>query len=576
MMKRKNKFTINYLELYNKYFKSENKLLILLCLFVLCAAVVQSFSPYIYGKLIDLVASGNIIRLKFNLITYLLILLFITLFGSLENYYGIIVTTRISNNIRRKFFYHIFSMKCECIDKYTIGELLSRFEGDISIIVNFYINVITSIFMIILNIIISLVFMYKTSIYLSLISMFFIAMPYIINLVFKNKLKILYDNLRRNVDKYTNYLNEALLNIKNIKIFQSEEYISSDFNKHLKNYYAVFKDQNKLNTIITILKDIINNFFSVLLLYISASLISFGKLTIGSLISFSSYLSKLNGAINALLTLDLGKQSLYVSLERIMSIEKEDIEINDGYIYNNQLDVMNFIIKDIKFSYGSDNILKNISFECNSAGLYSIVGRNGCGKSTLFKLFERLYEYDEGDIFINSISIKQMPINKLRYYFSYMQKEPFILNDTIINNIKMGNDTQFDLIVDICKKVRIHDYIISLKSQYNSILGVGGISLSSGQKQKLCLARVLLRNTPILLLDEVTSDLDGEAEKDIINIIKNLSKNIIIIAISHSTSLVMESDKIILLNDGKINQIGLYHELMNSNDNFKTLFYSKT
>jgi ABC-type bacteriocin/lantibiotic exporter with double-glycine peptidase domain len=294
-------------------------------------------------------------------------------------------------------------------------------------------------------------------------------------------------------------------------------------------------------------------------------------MSIGKLISFNTYLVKLNNAISKLLDLEISRKKLFLSLERMEKLTEEPDE-QCNIVSSELIKVKKIVFKSIKFSYDLELTIDGLCLECNSPGFYTIIGKNGSGKSTLFQLLTRLYDIDDGEIIINDRNIMTYSINELRSNISYMAKENFILNDSIINNLILDNsDITIEDIIVACKKVDMHEFIYTLDQQYNTMLGARGISLSSGQKQKLCLARILLRKSPILLLDEVTSDLDYESEKIIIEIIKEISKNTLVFCISHSRLLAEASNKIIILRNGHIIQTGSHQELMNSNNYYKEL-----
>ena len=209
----------------------------------------------------------------------------------------------------------------------------------------------------------------------------------------------------------------------------------------------------------------------------------------------------------------------------------------------------------------------------DSPGFYSFVGKNGCGKSTLAKLLIKLYVVDSGYMEINGIDYNNCFIDSLRENITYIQKEDFFLNDTIYNNLSLANErATAEDIYRACQTVGIDEFINSLPDKYDTLVGEGGSTLSSGQRQKLNIARALLKKSKILIFDETTANLDGKSEKNVISILKKMSKHSIVIFISHKVSSIVQSDRIFLMESGSIIDSGTHEQLSKNNNIYKELF----
>jgi ATP-binding cassette subfamily B protein len=293
------------------------------------------------------------------------------------------------------------------------------------------------------------------------------------------------------------------------------------------------------------------------------------------MVSFNTYISNLFSSISEVLGLNISKQKVMISLNRvdeIMSESSEEKIFSDNDFSLKDIDIEG---KNIYFKYSEKDklVLKNLSFKISSFGFYSFVGKNGCGKSTIAKLLVKLYDTDYGELNLNGDRYEDIEKENLRKNITYVQKEDFFFNDTILSNIKFANPNVSDKeVIDICKKINLDEYINTLSERYETIIGEGASIFSSGQKQKLSIARALLRNSKIYIFDEVTSNLDGKSEKLVVSIIKELSKNSVVFFISHKVSSIIESDEIFLIDGGVVAERGDHNYLIQNSKLYCELF----
>ena len=260
-----------------------------------------------------------------------------------------------------------------------------------------------------------------------------------------------------------------------------------------------------------------------------------------------------------------------VSYERMNEILNSEKEENNGIILKEPIQKIQF--RQVIFGYKDNLVLKKIDLSIENPGLYSLVGSNGCGKSTIFKLLERFYECKVGKIEINQVPINKYSASDLRNNIVYMPKKPFFLQGTIMDNLKLGQNEISDLeVIEVCKKVGIHSDIQKLEKGYYELIESGGENFSSGQKQKLGFVRVLLKKADIVLLDEVTSDLDGEAERQICNQIEEIAKKAIVLNIAHKPESIRRSKKVFFIQGGKIVAEGTHKALMKNCVDYKKIF----
>lgn len=323
-----------------------------------------------------------------------------------------------------------------------------------------------------------------------------------------------------------------------------------------------------------LLSNILRHLYDMLLIILGLILIGLKKLTAGKLLILYMYKDK------ALTLLD--NISMVMEMMKKFNLSAERIfEISDGTFKqeifgNTKLDKVNglFEFKNVYFSYDKKvPVIKDMSFKINPNETVAFVGKSGSGKSTVFSLLDKLYNVDSGKILIDNHDINDLTLDSIRNNISVINQSPYIFNFSIKDNLKLVKDNASDdEIVDVCKKAKIHDYIMTLPNKYDTVLGESGVILSGGQKQRLAIARALLKGTEIILFDEATSALDNETQEEIQKAINNMKGKQTILIIAHRLSTVVDSDRILLVDDGKIIGEGTHKSLLANNDIYKHLY----
>lgn len=548
--------------------------LISLLAIIIISTIVSSVSPYIYGEIIDSITGQNINKLKKNLMIFFVVIIMVELLSIVEGIIGQSAENLLENDIKQILFNKILSTRYSGIEQYMEGELLNRLEFDAEVIVDYYIELITNSVLIIFNFVISFLFIVKISYTLTIISLFLLPVSYLVNFVFRKKIKLARVKQKECDDNYYSFVNEIMGNISSVKIFSLINSNCIKYQEILKERYNISVENIKLSGVITLIRGGVSSALDIVILAVSAMFIFMGEMTIGSMVAFNTYLQKLFEAIKKILDLNVNRQNVMVSYERIGELLNHPIEMDNSEFSKIEIhDILELEFKNVFFRYTELYVLKEVDFEICKKGLYSIVGKNGSGKSTIFKLIEGLYQCSKGSVVINGENVNKIDIASLRKKISYMAKEPFLLNDTIANNLRLGclgaNMQQME---EACKKVCLHEDIMKLKEQYQTFVGESGYCLSSGQKQKLGMARILLRKSSLVLLDEVTSDLDGQTQQIFHKIVKEMSRKAIVLNISHDKDMVKTSDYIIVLCDGHVASVGKHEELLSSSDVYRGLF----
>ena len=576
MKSNKNKEDNEKLKVFiKKYISPEKNKLVFLVLMIFGGTFIKNINPYLYGKMLDSISSSNMEYLIKLIVIYFVVTIFTTLLGIYEDYLGQTLSFKVSKSVQKHMFDKIIRLKTKVYDKYDTGEFMYRLNGDSDEIVSFCINVITSFLHIGVNIAISLYFVFKISTQLTSVAVFYIPASFAGTFLSRKYFKELAKRRKEYNDKYYSFQNEIFSNNTGIKSYMLEDSMNEKFKNFISRDFKILKRSIFLNNTVDILNNLITVISSLYVIYLSAILIRSNLLTIGTMVSFNTYINNLFSSISEVLKLNISKQNVIICLNRVNEIMSKSSEKRETPGNNFSLKNINFEGNEIYFRYSEKDkpVLNNFSFEISSFGFYGFVGKNGCGKSTIAKLLVKLYDVEYGELKLNGESYKDIPKEKLRRNITYVQKEDFFFDDTVLNNIKFGNPVARDEeVIEMCKKVDLDEYINTLPQKYETVIGEGASILSSGQKQKLSIARALLRNTKIYIFDEVTANLDGKSEKLIISVLKELSKNSVVIFISHKVSSIIESDEIFLIDEGIVAERGSHNYLIQNSKLYCELF----
>ena len=374
------------------------------------------------------------------------------------------------------------------------------------------------------------------------------------------------------------YLMEIFRNHKIIKVFQKETYETSRANIALEDLKNKQKKLALIYAKSSPIMEFLTGIMIAILIYYSGNLIMKDELTINSFFSFLAAMMLAYQPVRSLATLNLSINQGLAGAKRILPIIDQKHKIHDNENLGNLVISNGSIVFDkVNFNYNSSQrpILKDLNLNITGGKMTSLVGHSGAGKSTILNLIPRFYDYISGDIKIDEQSIRDKRLSSLRKNISLVSQETTLFDDTILNNIKYANLNATDKeIKDAAKLSFSEDFINLLPNKYNTLIGENGVRLSGGEKQRLSIARALLKKSQIILLDEATSSLDSETEKKIQDALDTLTQGKTTIVIAHRLSTVLNSHKIYVIDNGEVVGEGNHDDLIKNSTIYKN-FYDK-
>lgn len=565
-----------YLNLYKNcmvYTKQYNKRLSTLIVVSVFTKILSLIPPFFNGKIID-----NVIMQNFNNIIILVLCIALTsiligAFSLLQTYININLSNDILVYLKENLIKKILKLKMSAFDKMTSGSYIERIEHDINEVKSFYIDTVPELIISIMSMIVSGAFAFYLSPVLTIVGFISFPISSAIYYYFGKKVKKSYVFLRKATDEYISILQQSINSERAIKGLHIEQAIFNKIKLKIKELYQLSIKNGMLSAYGGLVQLLSATIIEILLMSLACYFIIKGEITIGSYVSFNIYLSTFLSALKTIASTNLNIQTVSVTMERLNQItynnDVEDIDnckivINDG----------NVNIQHLYFSYNENKkILNDLCIDFKSNNLHAIVGTSGCGKTTLFNLLLRIYDCEENTVFIDNKDTTTLALSDLRNAISYVQQDPFVFNDTIRENLCIINPKATDdEIIDACKKANIYDTIKSLPKGLDTIIGEKGFNFSGGQKQRLAIARGILKNAKLYLFDEITSELDGEIEKDILKVLLELAKKHTVIIIAHRLTTVVNIPRIVVIDEGKKVAEGSHEQLLDSCKLYRRLF----
>ena len=476
--------------------------------------------------------------------------------------------------IQKELMKETFKLSSECFDEHGTGIFIDRLRQDTNVIANIFDDLANILIQIFSNLGIFIVIFTISKI----MFLYFVLCGINEFIVSKKRIKIYYERfgeIRDLEEKNTGLVAELIRGVRDVKVLNSTDVFMKKFDKRVsevndKNIKLTIKN-NKFY----LFSDEINEVLDYLFYFIGVMLTNFNLLTASNFVVLYMYRSKARYLFTYIVSMMESIKTFNFSANRVYEIIDGE-KFSKEKFGNIKLNHINgdFEFKNVSFAYKKEKeILHNISFKVKANTTVAFVGKSGSGKSTIFSLLNKLYNVDDGKIFIDGYDINTLTKDSIRNNMSIITQNPYIFNLSIRDNLLLVKEKVSEKeMIKACKTACLHDFIMSLPNGYDTIVGEGGITLSGGERQRLAIARALIKKTEIILFDEATSALDNETQEKIQKAIHNLKGKYTILIIAHRLSTIVNSDKIIMIDKGKIVGEGTHKYLMEKSLKYQKLY----
>lgn len=547
---------------------------------VIGEVILEVFIPFLMAKIIDVgIANADVAYIAKIGSLMVLMALISLVFGALSGRFASLASTGLAAGIRKKLFYKIQDFSFANVDRFSTASLITRLTADVTSTQTAFMMVIRMLVRSPIMLVSATVMAVSINAKLSAVFLFAIpflggAMGIISYLAFPRFQKMLekYDSMNSSVQ-------ENLVAIRVVKAFVRRDYENEKFEEAANTLRDAQIKAERI--VITGMPIMMFTMYActILIAWFGGNLVIAGDMQTGELFSFISYISQILMSLMMISFAFIGIVMSRASIKRILEVLDEEIDIKNNEESEITANDGSIVFDNVSFSYAkkSDNLtLDNVNLKINSGETVGIIGGTGSAKTTLVQLIPRLYDVLEGRILVGGHDVRDYSLEALRNNVAMVLQKNVLFSGTIKENLKWGNENATDEeIMAACKAAQAHDFISAMPDGYETDLGQGGVNVSGGQKQRICIARALLKNPKILILDDSTSAVDTATDSKIRQSFKENLQNTTTIIIAQRISSVSEADKIIVLNDGKIDGVGTHEELLATNEIYKEVYESQ-
>ena len=577
-LKGKNALSVIY-KVY-KYAKPYRHYLLLTFIFDLLNSIFELLVPIFMGKAIGCALGPNQVDFKQITIYILIMLAFVVLaciFNFLGSYTINAYTFKASYRIRDLLFKKINSLPLSYIDTTSHGDLLSRMVNDIDVMTDGFLESFAAVISGVVSVLGTLVSMLILNIPLALIIIFITPLSLLISLYIVKKSKKYFKMEVQTQGDLSGYLEEYVSGERVVKAFNHEDESVSNFVDINKNYYKIGEKSQFFSNLSMPTTRFINGIvYGIVGLFGALEAIQ-GQIDIETISTFLSYANSFGRPFNEISSNISDIQTAFAAAGRVFNILEEPDEVSDKNLPD-LLDCNGEVsIKNVNFSYiPKVKLIQNLNLEVKQGMKVAIVGPTGCGKSTIINLLMRFYDVNTGSINVSGSNIKEITRSSLRNKYGMVLQETWLFNATIKENIAYGNpNISLSEVIEAAKMAGIHEFIEKMPNKYDTIVTEGGSNLSQGEKQLMCIARIMLLKPPMLILDEATSNIDTRTEMNIQNAFNTIMKGRTSFIVAHRLSTITNADIILVMNKGNIIEKGTHKELLEKKGFYYNLYNSQ-
>jgi ATP-binding cassette, subfamily B, putative efflux pump len=484
--------------------------------------------------------------------------------------------SKVLYDIRDRLFTHMQKLSFTYYANHRAGEIISRVINDVEQTKNFVITGLMNLWLDMATIVIAIAIMFTMDIKLTLIAIIILPIYAISVKYFFGRLRGLTRIRSQALAELQAHLHERVQGMPVIKSFAIEEHEQQQFARQNQNFLNKALEHTSWNAKSFSAVNTITDIAPIIVIGYAGYEVVLGNLTLGTMVAFVGYIERLYNPLRRLVNSSTTLTQSFASMDRLFEFidEKYDIEDKQDAIECRSIEG-NIVFENVSFAYqkNEEPVLHNVSLEIKKGETVAFVGMSGGGKSTLVSLIPRFYDVTSGRILLDGIDIRDFKVQSLRDKIGMVFQDSILFSDSVKENILLGKPNATDEeVIAAAKAANAHEFIMSLPDGYDTKVGERGVKLSGGQKQRIAIARVFLKNPPLLILDEATSALDLESEHLIQETLERLAKDRTTLIVAHRLSTITHADRIVLIENGKIVESGTHEELMNKKGSYYKLF----
>lgn len=562
------------------YYKAHMKIFITDLFCATIVATVDLIFPMFSGYFIDdLIPDKNVQMMLVITLIILLMYAIRVISNYYINYWGHVMGSRIQYDMRKELFSHLQSLPFKFFDNNKTGKLMNHMTSDLAEVSELAHHGPEDIFLSSLMLIGSFILLFTKNLELAFILMIFVIILIGFAVSRRKKVTEAFRDTRRKQAEINSRIENSISGIRLTQSFSNEEYESDKFDianvQYRDSIKRAFKQMGIYSTGTHFLADLL----SVVVIVIGGLFVAYDRMTLGELVTFLLYTSIFIRPVRKFIDFTQQLQRGMTGFERVYNILNLQPDIKDSESAKDLENVSGEIkLENVTFAYSKDtaNVLTDFSLTIEKKKTLALVGPSGVGKTTISQIIPRFYDVTGGRILIDNQNIHDLTLKSIRKHIGIVQQDVFLFYGSIKENILYGNpEASDDDIIQAAKDANIHEFIRALPDGYEAMIGERGVKLSGGQKQRLAIARVFLKNPPILILDEATSSLDNATELAIQSSIERLAKDRTTVIIAHRLSTIKNADEIIVLADEGIIERGSHEGLIKMGGTYSDLYHAQ-
>ncbi len=538
-----------------------------------CAAlttVCEIVLPLIIRKITN-TALEDVTLLTVRMVVGLALVYFVLrIIDALANYYmadtGHIMGAKIETDMRRDAYAHLQQLSNTYFNNTKVGQIMGRITNDLFEVTEFAHHCPEEFFIAGIKIVISFAILSQIHLLLTLMIFVFVPIMTIVCRMINKKMRTAFSRQRNQIGELNAKIEDSLLGQKVVKAFTNEELESQKFEDGNQEFLKIKTYTYNLMGIFSTSTRVFDGLMYLTIIMGGGFFLMNGKILPGDMVAYVMYVSTLIATIRRIIEFAEQFQRGITGIERFIQIMDADIEIFDEQDAKDLVEPKGEIVfKNVSFEYPDDHnkVFSNLNLQIHAGEKLAIVGPSGGGKTTLCNLIPRFYDVSAGEITLDGKNIKKLTLKSLRQSIGVVQQDVYLFSGTVYENIAYGKPgASYEEVTEAAKRAGADEFIRDLKDQYDTYVGERGVKLSGGQKQRISIARVFLKNPPILILDEATSALDNESEYAVAKSLNELAKGRTTLTIAHRLSSIRNSDRILVLTDEGIVEEGNHEELM--------------